>query len=389
MSESALQQKELQPAVVPLRTIIADEEIARWKMEFESLDASTSEGYEQVKRAVAVCRKTRSMIEEKRKFLNEEALKHQRTVNAEAKRITALIEEVEEPLKAKKQAVDDEVERKRKELEEKRRAAIQGRIDEFLRETGKSLPWATAETLSDAEYELALETGKAEKQRLDAAEAARIEAERVERERIEKERKAAQDELARIKAEQAAEQAKLREAKVELDRQRQEIQRQKAELEASKVATLPAEDPFRVMGSQAANDRVEAVLAKVEQATKVETLPAQDPFAKAVEAWAGDESDDQVEPLEGETIDTLLHLGATSIEFQGQQFEVTGEIVEGVQASIEANKERLSTAFKMLKEGAFDLCDSLASTQTEQLLDEAFAIEVAIKNLEAKIFPAS
>jgi chemosensory pili system protein ChpA (sensor histidine kinase/response regulator) len=388
MSESALQPKELQPAVVPLRTIIADEEIARWKMEFESLDASTSEGYEQVKRAVAVCRKTRSMIEEKRKFLNEEALKHQRTVNAEAKRITGLIEEVEEPLKAKKQAVDDEVERKRKELEEKRRAMIQGRIDDFVKQTGESLPWATAEALSDSEFEFALQLGRLEKQRKDEAEAARIEAERIERERIEAERKAAQEELARLKAEQAAEQKKLREAKAELDRQQEQIERQKAELEASKVATLPAEDPFRVMGSQAVNDRVEAVLAKVEQAPKVETLPAQDPFAKAVEAWAGDESDDQVEPLEGETIDTLLHLGATSIEFQGQQFEVAAEIVEGVQASIEANKERLSVAFKMLKEGAFDLCDSLASKQTEDLLDEAFAIEVAIKNLEAKIFPS-
>jgi hypothetical protein len=285
--------------------------------------------------------------------------------------------------------VDDEVERKRKELEEKRRAAIQGRIDEFLRETGKSLPWATAEVLSDAEYELALETGKAEKQRSDAAEAARIEAERVERERIEAERKAAQDELARIKAEQAAEQAKLREAQAELDRQREEIQRQKAELEASKVATLPAKELFRVMGSEAANDRVEAVLAKVEQAPKVETLPARDPFAKAVEAWAGDESDDQVEPLAGETIDTLLHLGATSIEFQGQKFEATGGIVEGVQSVIKANEEQIKIAFKMLREGVAELCDALSSRPTESYFDDAFFIRIEINKLEAKIFPAS
>jgi hypothetical protein len=372
----------LKPVTEEIRTIIADEEIARWKMEFASLDASTSEGYEQVKRAVALCRKTRSMIEEKRKFLNEEALKHQRTVNAEAKRITVLIEEVEEPLKAKKQAVDDEVERKRKELEEKRRSVIQGRIDEFLRETGKSLPWATAETLSDAEYELALETGKAEKQRLDAAEAARIESERIERERIEAERKAAQEELARLKAEQAAEQAKLREAQAELDRQREEIQRQKAEIEAAKVATLPETDPFLAMGSQAANDRAEAVLAKVEQAPKVATLPAVDPFVM-------DGTDDHVNLLAGETVDTLLHLGATAIEFDGTDSEIDLGKVREVQAVIDANRDRISLAFKMLREGAFDLCDSLASKQTEELLDEAFAIEVAIKNLEAKIFPSS
>ena len=372
----------LKPVTEEIRTIIADEEIARWKMEFASLDASTSEGYEQVKRAVALCRKTRSMIEEKRKFLNEEALRHQRTVNAEAKRITSLVEEVEEPLKAKKQAVDDEVERKRKELEEKRRSVIQGRIDEFLRETGKSLPWATAEALSDAEYELALETGKAEKQRADAAEAARIEAERVERERIEAERKAAQQELARLKAEQAAEQAKLREAQAELDRQREEIQRQKAQIEAAKVATLPETDPFLAMGSQAANDRAEAVLAKVEHASKVATLPARDPFVF-------DGTDDHVNLLAGETVDTLLHLGATSIEFDGTDSEIDLGKVQEVQAAIDANRDRLVLAFKMLKEGAFDLCDSLASKQTEELLDEAFAIEVAIKNLEAKIFPSS
>jgi len=379
----------LQPTVEELRTIIADDTIAQWKADFASLDASTSEGYSDVKDAIGICRKTRTSIEATRKSLNENALRWQRTVNAEAKRITALIEEVEEPLKAKKQAVDDEVERKRKELEEKRRSVIQGRIDEFLRETGKSLPWATAETLSDAEYELALETGKAEKQRLDAAEAARIEAERVERERIAAEWKATQEEIARLKELQAAEQAKLREAQVELERQREEIQRQKTELEASKVATLPAEDPFRVMGSEAANDRVEAVLAKVEQAPKVETLPAQDPFAKAVEAWAGDESDDQVEPLEGETIDTLLHLGATSIEFQGQQFEVTGEIVEGVQSVIKANEEQIKIAFKMLREGVAELCDALSSRPTESYFDDAFFIRIEINKLEAKIFPAS
>ena len=372
----------LKPVTEEIRTIIADEEIARWKMEFASLDASTSEGYEQVKRAVALCRKTRSMIEEKRKFLNEEALRHQRTVNAEAKRITSLVEEVEEPLKAKKQAVDDEVERKRKELEEKRRAAIQGRIDEFVKQTGESLPWATAEALSDSEFEFALQLGRLEKQRKDEAETARIEAERVERERIESERKAAQEELARLKAEQAAEQAKLREAQAELDRQREEIQRQKAQIEAAKVATLPETDPFLAMGSQAANDRAEAVLAKVEHASKVATLPARDPFV-----FEG--TDDHVNLLAGETVDTLLHLGATSIEFDGTDSEIDLGKVQEVQTVIEANRDRISLAFKMLKEGAVDLCDSLASKQTEELLDEAFAIEVAIKNLEAKIFPSS
>ena len=372
----------LKPVTEEIRTIIADEEIARWKMEFASLDASTSEGYEQVKRAVALCRKTRSMIEEKRKFLNEEALRHQRTVNAEAKRITSLVEEVEEPLKAKKQAVDDEVERKRKELEEKRRAAIQGRIDEFVKQTGESLPWATAEALSDSEFEFALQLGRLEKQRKDEAETARIEAERVERERIESERKAAQEELARLKAEQAAEQAKLREAQAELDRQREEIQRQKAQIEAAKVATLPETDPFLAMGSQAANDRAEAVLAKVEHASKVATLPARDPFVF-------DGTDDHVNLLAGETVDTLLHLGATSIEFDGTDSEIDLGKVQEVQTVIEANRDRISLAFKMLKEGAVDLCDSLASKQTEELLDEAFAIEFAIRRLEKIIFPSS
>jgi alkylated DNA nucleotide flippase Atl1 len=117
----------LQPTVEELRTIIADDTIAQWKADFASLDASTSEGYSDVKDAIGICRKTRTSIEATRKSLNENALRWQRTVNAEAKRITALIEEVEEPLKAKKQAVDDEVERKRKELEEKRRSVIQGR----------------------------------------------------------------------------------------------------------------------------------------------------------------------------------------------------------------------------------------------------------------------
>lgn len=235
-------QTELQPVEENkklLRSAVADEAIAEFALKVADLDATTDEGYEECKKAIRWCVKARSAVTSLKEELNRAALAHQRAVNHEEKRLIGLVSEVESQLKAKKQAVDDEVERKRKELEAKHEAWIVGRQDHFFAETGNLLPRALAEELSEPDYEAMVAAGREEKQKA-ALEAARIAqkdteekeafrqaqaklaAEKAEFERQQAEFKAAQELLARQQAEQAE---REREAERKIERQRQQEER--------------------------------------------------------------------------------------------------------------------------------------------------------------------
>jgi hypothetical protein len=108
----------LEAAATPLiRYSVTDNAIAELRQELAGLTAETREGYELVRQAIARTRGLRTDIEERRKELNRDALDWQRKVNGEAKRLTGLLLEIEEPLKARKQAVDDEKDRLRREAE--------------------------------------------------------------------------------------------------------------------------------------------------------------------------------------------------------------------------------------------------------------------------------
>jgi hypothetical protein len=88
----------------------------------------TTGGYEKVRLAIGTIRNLRVGIEKRRKELKEDSLKWGRKVDAEAARLTASLLEIEEPLKALKQTVDEEKERKRKEAEEAERAVVEAEI---------------------------------------------------------------------------------------------------------------------------------------------------------------------------------------------------------------------------------------------------------------------
>lgn len=221
--------------VVPMP--VSDEKIGLLKAEFSDLSAETPDGYKEVKKAIQVCVKTRTAIDGKRQELNEEALRWQRTVNAEAKRLTALVEEIENPLRSKKQAVDDEAAKRKQELEEKHRAFVQGRLDEYVRRTGLSCQYDLAESMQDDEWAMFVELGEKEAKRLAEAEAERRLAdererrklaEAVERERAEKQR--LQDEVDALRKEKADRERAERERSEAIERERiAEEQRKQAE----------------------------------------------------------------------------------------------------------------------------------------------------------------
>lgn len=224
--------------VVPMP--VSDQVISEMAQSYKGLTADTKEGYEEVRQAIQVCVKTRTGIEAKRKELNEDALKWQRTVNAEAKRLTGLVEAIEDPLKAKKKAVDDEVERKRKELEERHRARIQARVDDYVTRCGKSIAFDYVAAMSDDLWQEFVEAEEKDYLAKVEAEAKRKSVEDAERKRLAEE----------LEAQRQAMEAQRLEAK-RIQDELDQLKREKAEA-----------DRVKAQAEQAERDRIEAQKAK-------------------------------------------------------------------------------------------------------------------------------
>jgi hypothetical protein len=228
-----------------LSEVAAESVISAWKEEFSKLTADTKEGYEEVRKAIRLCVSKRTEIDDTRKGLNEEALKWQRTVNAEAKRLTALIVEIEEPLKEKKKAVDDEAARFKAELEAKQKAFVDGRIAKFVELTGKPCTTEQAETWTDVEYFEALEVCRAERAQAEA-EAARIALEeQAKREALQAEQSKLAAERAEFERERAKQQEELDRLRYEAQLRQQEIDAQRAQVEKERREQQAAIDAER------------------------------------------------------------------------------------------------------------------------------------------------
>jgi hypothetical protein len=102
---------------LPIEYNVTDSAIAGLAEKYSNLTITNSSDYKQVSIAIGTIRDLRVNVEKKRKELKEGALVWGRKVDAEAKRITLLLEEIESPLKLTKQAWDDEKERQRLERE--------------------------------------------------------------------------------------------------------------------------------------------------------------------------------------------------------------------------------------------------------------------------------
>jgi len=114
---------------------ITDAAIAKIKADYMSLvvkNPQDVEGYEQVHRARMDVKNRRVDIEKTRKKLKQDALDYGRAVDAEAKRITGLLEPVENYLQEQEDIVVKEKERIKKEEEEKEKQRIQQRIDRLF-----------------------------------------------------------------------------------------------------------------------------------------------------------------------------------------------------------------------------------------------------------------
>lgn len=231
-----------------------DEVLEGYRKEFlpltiEGLD--DHEGYEKVKEARLFIKGERVNVEKKRVELKAESLEYGRLVDAEAKRITAAILEVENHLIAEQKKIDDEVARIK--FEKEQRALLPERLAK-LAELDAVMSEEELLQLDGPAFMGVLNTflsAKLEKQRLEQEE--RDRAQRAEQERIEAEKKAIEQQKldaereARHKAEveeakrKAAEDARIQ---AEIDAKRKEDERLAAEAAAkAEQERIEAERP--------------------------------------------------------------------------------------------------------------------------------------------------
>lgn len=241
---------ETAPSPAPLVKYDIDEaKLAELREKCAGLTADTSKGYEEVRIAIGHLRDTRGAIERRRVELKADALAFGRLVDSEAKRITGLIAEIEDPLKLKKEAVDDEKARIKAEEEAVKVRALEAEIA-----ANRERQEAEARAVRDAEEaRLAAERERiaSERQQLEAERARLDEAARIERERAEAALVAERARLAEVEAAQRIE----REA-IEAERRAVAAERERAEREEfERQARVKAEEDAKI---KAERDRVEA-----------------------------------------------------------------------------------------------------------------------------------
>lgn len=113
---------------------LADAKIAELKEQFKDLKISGVEdkdGYKAVSEAIKIVRTYRTGVEKIRKQIKEDYLKTGRAIDEEAKRLTALLEEIENPLKDKKQEIDDEIQAEKDRQEAEAQAKTDKRVEEL------------------------------------------------------------------------------------------------------------------------------------------------------------------------------------------------------------------------------------------------------------------
>ena len=219
--------------------------ISTMRSDFMSLkitDLNDKENYLKVHDARMVVRGKRIEVEKVRKELKENILKEGRVIDDEAKRITGLLEPIEEHLSSQERAVDDEKER---QLQEKKKAYTEkvNTRTQALAKYGATIDYGTIVLMTDESFASMLtqvrdEWEVIEAKRIEGEVARKAEASRLERVAKEQEvmKQKLADEAARIDLEQ-----KTRESAFKLEQDRQEA-KNKADREAIEAEKKALED---------------------------------------------------------------------------------------------------------------------------------------------------
>ena len=255
------------------------------------------DGIGKVEQAHKQVKRLRIDIDSRRKSLNEGALTYQRTVNAEAKRLTAEIEPIETALSGQRKIHDEILLKEQQEKHAAKRAVLTARIEKLAQAGCIVNDVAALEAMTDDEFLLhcVSEIAKAVSLRIEQ-EAARKAAEdieiarlaeikrqsdeiRIRQAELEADRKAMAAEREAMLHQQAIERQAIEQQQAEVRRQQQEIQREadrKTEAERQRVlAERKAED-----------DRLAVIAAEQKEVARLARLEALKPEIEKAETFA-------------------------------------------------------------------------------------------------------
>jgi hypothetical protein len=240
MTKKALATKPIDMNVIEYN--ITDAAIAKMRKTYQGLVIKDSASYETVRKGIAEIRTKRVEVENRRKELKAEALEYGRKADAEAKRITAALTGIEDPLKEEKEKDDahaEAIKMEKERVERERVNEIRVRIDGIkgypMACSGKSSSDILAEInalsaiyFTEPEFQEFLpDANRAKEEALEALD--KLYSERVAWENAEAERKAEIEKLEKLRKEQEAEAERQAE-------ERSKIDEEKAEIEAAKEA---------------------------------------------------------------------------------------------------------------------------------------------------------
>ena len=245
-----------------------------------------NDGIGKVEQAHKQVKRLRIDIDSRRKSLNEGALTYQRTINAEAKRLTEEIEPIETALSSQRKIHDEIVMKEQQEKHAAKRAVLTKRIDTLAQAGCIVSDVAALEAMTDDEFQLHFlsEQRKAEMIR-EEQEAARKAAEDTEIERLaeikrqSEEIRIRQAELDADRKAMAAEREAIEQQRAEVKRQQQEIQRE---------AERKAEDERqRVLAERKAEDaRLAVIAAEQKEVARLARMEALKPEIEKAETFA-------------------------------------------------------------------------------------------------------
>ena len=262
------------------------------------------DGIGKVEQAHKQVKRLRIDIDSRRKSLNEGALTYQRTVNAEAKRLTAEIEPIETALSSQRKIHDEILLKEQQEKHAAKRAVLTARIEKLAQAGCIVNDVAALEAMTDDEFLLhcVSEIAKAVSMRLEQ-EAARKAAEDIEIARL-AEIKRQSDEIrirqaeleADRKAMAAEREAMLHQQQAErraIEEQQAEIMRQQREIRAE-AERKEEEERQRVLAERKAEDdrlaRIAAEQREVARQARLEALKPEiekaETFCDALDTWA-------------------------------------------------------------------------------------------------------
>lgn len=215
------------------------------------------DGIGKVEQAHKQVKRLRIDIDSRRKSLNEGALTYQRTVNAEAKRLTAEIEPIETALSSQRQIHEQILLKEQQEKHAAKRAVLTARIEKLAQAGCIVNDVAALEAMTDDEFLLhcVSEIAKAVSLRMEQ-EAARKAAEEIEIERL-----------------------------AEIKRQSAEIRIRQAELDSERAA-FEAERQRVLAERKAEDERMAVIAAEQKEVARLARLEALKPEIEKAETFA-------------------------------------------------------------------------------------------------------